>query len=217
MFWSGVASNVRDMQLTCYFLEKFLDILGRIGTNSAISQSVFKPEEYRALMRAGFLVSSSSFTQGSLSLASLPKLPTTAISSASRSEPVRSSDSNRSVQTDAQSRAATLFLSLPNTGTYLRLLGAGRAHMLALLRRSSCSEAPMGLLKDRWDGAVETEKSFHLAKRARGEFAGILPGKTKKWKDLYGMQFGWVLEETVGAGLVEIFETGSVGPGVRCI
>ncbi|KAJ5392244.1 hypothetical protein N7509_007734 [Penicillium cosmopolitanum] len=197
--------------------EKFLDILGRIGTNSAISQSVFKPEEYRALMRAGFLVSSSSFTQGSLSLASLPKLPTTAISSASRSEPVRSSDSNRSVQTDAQSRAATLFLSLPNTGTYLRLLGAGRAHMLALLRRSSCSEAPMGLLKDRWDGAVETEKSFHLAKRARGEFAGILPGKTKKWKDLYGMQFGWVLEETVGAGLVEIFETGSVGPGVRCI
>ncbi|KAJ5975291.1 hypothetical protein N7481_008998 [Penicillium waksmanii] len=213
----GPGVIVKDMQLTSYFPEKFLDILSRIGTSSAISQSVFKPEEYRALMRAGFLVSSSSFTQGSLSLASLPKLPTTAISSASRSEPARSSDSNRSVQTDAQSRAATLFLSLPNTGTYLRLLGAGRAHMLALLRRSSCSEAPMGLLRDRWDGAVETEKSFHLAKRARGEFAGILPGKTKKWKDLYGMQFGWVLEETVGAGLVEIFETGSVGPGVRCI
>lgn len=211
----GPGSIVRDMQLT-FFPEKFLDILGRIGTSSAISQSVFKPEEYRALMRAGFLVSSSSFTQGSLSLASLPKLPSAAISSASRSEPVRSSNSNRSVQTDAQSRAATLFLSLPNTGTYLRLLGAGRAHMLALLRRSSCSEAPMGLLRDRWDGAVETEKSFHLAKRARGEFAGILPGKTKKWKDLYGMQFRWMLEETVGAGLAEIFETGSVGPGVRC-
>lgn len=199
------------------FPDKFLEILPHTGTNSAISQSVFKPEEYRALMRAGFLVSSSSFTQGSLSLASLPKLPTAAVSSASRSEPARPSDSDRSVQTDAQSRAATLFLSLPNTGTYLRLLGAGRAHLLSLLKRSSCSEVPMGLLKDRWDGAVETEKSFHLAKRARGEFAGILPGKTKKWKDLYGMQFRWVLEEALGAGLAEIFETGSVGPGIRCL
>lgn len=121
------------------------------------------------------------------------------------------------MQTDAQARAATLFLSLPNTGTYLRLLGSGRAHLLALLRRSHSHEAPLNLLKDRWDGAIETEKSFHLAKRARGEFAGILPGKTKKWKELYGMQFRWVLEEALGAGLVEIFETGSVGPGIRCL
>lgn len=168
-------------------------------------------------MRAGFLVSSSSYTQGSLRVASLPRLPGVAVSGASRNGPAHSSDSDRSVQTDAQARAATLFLSLPNTGTYLRLLGAGRAHLLALLRRSSCNEAPLGLLRDRWNGSVESDKSFHLAKRARGEFAGVLPGKTKKWKDLYGMQFHWVLEEAVGAGLVELFETGSVGPGIRCL
>lgn len=172
-------------------------------------------------MRAGFLVSSSSFTQGSLSVASLPHLPTataSASASISRSESAQSSrDTARPVQSDAQARAATLFLSLPNTGTYLRLLGTGRAHLLSLLRRSSCGEAPLGLLQDRWDGAVETGKSFNLAKRARGEFAGILPGKTKKWKDLYGLRFRWVLEEALGAGLVEIFETGSVGPGIRCL
>lgn len=198
------------------YAEKFLDILSRIGTSSAISQSVFTPDEYRALIRAGFLVSSSAFTQGSLSIASLPNLPqTTSTPSASRSEstPIR----GKPIQSDAQARSATLFLSLPNTGTYLRLLGAGRAHLLTLLRRSSSAEAPLSLLKDRWDGAVETEKSFHMAKRARGEFAGVLPGKTKKWKDLYGMQFRWVLEEALGAGLVELFETGSVGPGVRCL
>ncbi|KAJ5127422.1 hypothetical protein N7448_008201 [Penicillium atrosanguineum] len=193
--------------------EKFLDILNRMGTHSAISQSVFAPDEYRALIRSGFLVSSSTFTQGSLSIASLPKLPNATSTSASRSGPV----SSDTVQTDAQARAATLFLSLPNTGTYLRLLGSGRAHLLTLLRRSHSGEAPLNLLKDRWEGAVETEKSFHLAKRARGEFAGILPGKTKKWKELYGMQFRWVLEEALGAGLVEIFETGSVGPGIRCL
>lgn len=121
------------------------------------------------------------------------------------------------MQSNAQARAATLFLSLPNTGTYLRLLGSGRAHLLALLRRSASGEAPLGLLKDRWDGAVETDKSFHLAKRARGEFAGVLPGRTKKWKELYGMRFRWALEEALGAGLVEMFETGSVGPGIRCL
>ncbi|KAJ5082068.1 Serine-threonine protein kinase 19 [Penicillium argentinense] len=194
--------------------EKFLGIVSRMGTtsSSAISQNMFETEEYRALMRAGFLVSSSTFTQGSLSLASLPKVPNAAVTSASRSEPGRASDTDRSVQTNAQSRAATLFLSLPNTGTYLRLLETGRTHLLSLLKRSSCSEVPMGLLKDRWDGAVETEKSFHLAKRARGEFAGILPGKTKKWKDLKGMRFRWVLEEALGAGLAEIFETGSPHP-----
>lgn len=188
-----------------------------MGTSSAISQSVFTPDEYRTLIRAGFLVSSSSFTQGSLSIASLPKLPNAAVSSASRRELAKPSDTDQPVQTDAQARAATLFLSLPNTGTYLRLLGSGRAHLLSLLKRSHSGEAPLDLLRDRWDGAVETDKSFHLAKRARGEFAGILPGKTKKWKDLYGMKFRWVLEEALGAGLVEIFETGSVGPGVRSL
>ena len=187
-----------------------------MGTSSAISQGVFTTDEYRALLRAGFIVSSSSFTQGSLSIASLPNLPTSAASSASRKETTQSK-TERPVQSDAQARAATLFLSLPNTGTYLRLLGSGRAHLLALLRRSASGEVPLGLLKDRWDGAVETEKSFHLAKRARGEFAGILPGKTKKWKELYGMHFRWALEEALGAGLVEIFETGSVGPGIRSL
>ncbi|KAJ5479385.1 hypothetical protein N7530_004894 [Penicillium desertorum] len=195
--------------------EKFLDILKRVGTSSAISQGVFTTDEYRALLRAGFIVSSSSYTQGTLSIASLPNLPPMATSSASRSESI--SHFERPVQSAAQARAATLFLSLPNTGTYLRLLGSGRAHLLALLRRSASGEAPLGLMKDRWDGAVETDKSFHVAKRVRGEFAGVLPGKTKKWKELYGMRFRWVLEEALGAGLVEMFETGSVGPGIRCL
>lgn len=199
-------------------VDKFLDILRRMGTSSAISQGVFTTDEYRALLRAGFIVSSSSLTQGSLHIASLPNLPTMAASSASRIESAHSaSQPKRPVQSDAQARAATLFLSLPNTGSYLRLLGSGRTHLIALLKRSASGEAPVGLIKDRWDGAVETEKSFHLAKRARGEFAGVLPGKTKKWKDLNGMHFRWVLEEALGAGLVEMFETGSVGPGIRCL
>ncbi|PYH96982.1 hypothetical protein BO71DRAFT_427507 [Aspergillus ellipticus CBS 707.79] len=195
--------------------DKFLQLLERVGNTSAIHSAAFSPAESMALVRAGFLVSSPSSARGSSSLASLPVFPTmsAAPASASRSGASRSSDGDKT--THSQFHAATLFLSLPNTGPYLRLLGAGRSHLLSLLQRSSSSEAPVYLLRDRWDGVVETEKSFSVAKRTRGEFAGILPGRTKKWKEFYGMTFRWVLEEALGAGLIETFDTGSVGPGVR--
>lgn len=171
-----------------------------------------------ALVRAGFLVSASSLSKGSLNVASIPAV------SSSRGEddgsiPLqpRSESGGAEGRHTPQSRAATLFLSLPNTGPYLRLLGTGRTHLLTLLKKSKYHEAPLTLLRDRWDGAVETDRSFSLAKRARGETFGVLPGRTKKWKDLYGLNFRWILEEALGAGLVEIFDTGSVGPGIRCL
>lgn len=201
------------------YLDQFLLLLQEIGDSTAVPASVFTPEDSRSLVRAGLLVSASSLTKGSLNIASLPALPPSLrYSAASRTEDRDNSDSNFTGSSESpQSRAATMFLSLPNIGPYLRLLGAGRAHLLALLRKSKYHQAPLYLLRDRWDGAVETDHSFSLAKRARGEFSGVLPGRTKKWKDLYGMSFRWVLEEALGAGLIELFETGSVGPGVRLL
>lgn len=155
-------------------------------------------------------------------MASLSSLPssttTTAGNTASRSS--SGSDSprhNTTLANRSHFHTATLFLSLPNTGPYLRLLGAGRTHLLTILKKSSSREVPLSLLQDRWNGAVETETGSSVAKRMRGEFTGVLPGRTKKWKDLYGMKFRWVLEEAIGAGLIELFDTGSVGPGVRCL
>ena len=43
------------------------------------------------------------------------------------------------------------------------------------------------------------------------------PGKLKKWKHFHGLAFEWVLLECIGAGMVELFETGSVGIGVRVV
>ncbi|EYE93287.1 Stk19 family serine/threonine-protein kinase [Aspergillus ruber CBS 135680] len=201
--------------------EKFLTVLNRIGTSSAIAPGVFTPNEYQSLVRAGFLVSSSSLAKGPLGIASLPDLPpSSAFTPASRADTQSQTPNHTNITNNDESsrfHTATLFLSLPNTGPYLRLLNTSRAHLVALLKKSTHREAPLYLLRNRWDGAVETDKSFHAAKRARGEFAGILPGRTRKWKELYGMGFRWVLEEAVGAGLVEVFETGSVGPGVRCL
>lgn len=168
------------------------------------------------LVRAGFLVSSSSLSQGSSGLVSFPNRPSisSAGNPASRTDHI---DQPHDTDSRPQFHTATLFLSLPNTGPYIRLLGAGRAHLLLLLQRSSASEVPLNLLRDRWDGAVETSRSHSVAKRARGEFAGLLPGQTKKWRELYGMSFRWALEEALGAGLLELFDTGSVGPGVRLL
>ncbi|KAL4878931.1 serine-threonine protein kinase 19-domain-containing protein [Aspergillus karnatakaensis] len=206
---------VRESGLEDGLKEKFLTVLSRIGNTCAIPGAVFSASEYTALVRAGFIVSSSSLAKGTSSLPSLPTLPTTSPTPAASRTSSTSALPEPPSQPQPQFHTATLFLSLPNTGPYLKLLGTGRDHLLSLLKKSPSGEAPLYLLRDRWDGAVESQQSFSVAKRARGEFAGILPGKTKKWKDLYGMGFRWVLEEAVGAGLVEIFETGSVGPGIR--
>ncbi|KAK4949622.1 hypothetical protein LTR66_014016 [Elasticomyces elasticus] len=114
-------------------------------------------------------------------------------------------------------RRGDLTFSLPSTGPYLKLLTEARTHLIQLLTKSSpqYKEAPRDLLREKWDGNVASDDAASRAKKARGEFAGLLPGATKKWKSFYGLEFEWVLEECLGAGLVECFDTGSVGLGVR--
>ncbi|KAL4925449.1 Stk19 family serine/threonine-protein kinase [Aspergillus undulatus] len=213
--WEGL---VRESKLAEALKEKFIAVLGRIGNTCAVPAAAFAASEYTALFRAGFLVTSSALAKGTSSVPSLPDLPTaTPFIAASRSGSTIKPSSDSVELASTQFQTSTLYLSLPNTGPYLRLLGAGRDRLMKLLRKSASSETPLTLLRDRWDGAIESERSFSVAKRARGEFAGILPGQTHKWKHLYGMSFRWVLEEAIGAGLVEIFDTGSVGPGVRAL
>lgn len=174
-----------------------------MSNTSAIPALAFSHEESISLVRAGFLVTASSLSKDTVNLASS-----------------HSYDSSKPCEfrlDSIQSRAPAFFLSLPNTGPYLRLLSAARAHFLSLLKQSKYHEAPLTLLRDRWDGAVESDRSYSVAKRIRGEFSGVLPGRTKKWKEFNGVSFQWILEETLGAGLVELFDTGSVGPGIRCV
>ena len=110
-----------------------------------------------------------------------------------------------------------LQVALPNTGPYLRLLAAARSHLVSLILRCKYREIPIYLLHERWDGGISGDDPAAKAKRYRGEFAGILPNRTRKWKQFYGLRFHWVLAECLGAGLVEQFETGSVGRAVRIV
>lgn len=108
------------------------------------------------------------------------------------------------------------YFSLPSVGVYLRLLEAARAQMVALLSKAKYKELPKDLLRDRWDGGAAS--GAHIGAQTGpgiGLAGAIIPAKTRKWKQFYGLRFQWILEECLGTGLVEIFDTGSVGHGVR--
>ena len=109
----------------------------------------------------------------------------------------------------------TLQLALPSTGSFLKLLTDARSHLMTLLSKSKYNEAPLHLLRERWDGGIGSSEPAAKSSKLGHGFTEVLPGRTRKWKQFYGLKFEWVLEECVGAGLVEVFETGSVGRGVR--
>lgn len=106
-------------------------------------------------------------------------------------------------------------LALPNSGPFLKLLTSARNHLLSLLLKAQYRELPIYLLRERWDGGIAGDNPAAKAKQYRGEFRGILPSRTRKWKQFSGLSFDWVLAECLGAGLIEVFETGSVGRAVR--
>ena len=116
--------------------------------------------------------------------------------------------------------AEELSLAVPGHGVQLKLAAAAVDHLAALLGRSQFREMPESRLRGLWDGHVgadETRRTGRAGTGAHDTAFGVLPGRTKKWKDFWGLAFGWVLAEAVGTGVVEVFETGTVGRGVRMV
>lgn len=108
-------------------------------------------------------------------------------------------------------------IAVPGSGVFIKLVSAALEHLTDLLRKTQYRELSESDLREKWDGGVAGDSEVALAKKTRGEFAGVVPGRTKKWKQFQGLAFDWVLREAVGAGMVEIFETRSVGRGVRLV
>ncbi|MCJ1366544.1 hypothetical protein MMC16_005673 [Acarospora aff. strigata] len=232
--------------LTCA-LGRFIEVMRTSPTALIIPRATLTPLETTALMRAGFITSSSQGenSQNDFSSSSAAAMGTlTSISSISRAasgslaavggesafheagggggaisrnSSVIENPSGRNYHEEPANKGNEFCLSLPSTGPYLRLLVSARNHLMFLLAKSKYREAPSYLLRERWDGGVVHDDAAAKSKKARGEFVGILPGRTRKWKQFYGLSFNWVLEGCLGAGMVEVFETGSVGRGVRAI
>jgi hypothetical protein len=210
--------------------EKFITLLHDNPVALKISRTKLEADEAKALMHAGFLTSSTgSWTtadafsrpgdgsRGTMtSLNSISKAASGSIAAVGGEGAVHNSGGSGG---GARPLAGTgdLSLALPSTGPFLKLVANARAHLLSLLGKSKFKEAPESLLRQRWDGGIAADDAQSTARRNRGEFAGVLPGRTKKWKQFYGISFEWILGECVGAGLVEVFDTGSIGRGVRAL
>lgn len=93
-----------------------------------------------------------------------------------------------SIQVKGKEREMTF--ALPGTGIYLKLLVAARQHLLHILKSISPRhrEATMEILREKWEGNTPNDPLNRL-KRERGEWGGVLPGKTKRWREFYGMRF----------------------------
>ena len=197
----------------------------------------FSLDEITTLVHLGFLTRTSSTSSkadvflrpGSSTLGTLTNVSTAGSSFASGSEGAAGKSSiehlsggSRATERLSNTTSSKLqfqyTLSLPNTGSYLRLLNEARERLMSLLAKANkYRELPRDLLKEKWDGGIVGTDKASKSARLRGEWKGTLPGRTRKWKQFHGLEFDWVLEECVGAGMVECFQTGSVGVGVRAI
>ncbi|KAJ4344674.1 uncharacterized protein N0V89_012418 [Didymosphaeria variabile] len=206
--------------------EKYINAMKANPTSTTIASTAFTPSEISSLSAAGFLTTATALDNRSSIFAmpgsgSLSFLSTAgsrhasgslgAVGGASATQHMHGGTGQRMAST------AYYNFSLPNTGSHTKLIIEARTHFLSLLKRSKYKEAPLGVLKERWDGGIVGKEDIAEKKKARGEFAGILPGRTKKWKQFHGLRFEWILEECTGAGLVELFETGSVGRAARML
>ncbi|KAK3053228.1 hypothetical protein LTR09_005854 [Extremus antarcticus] len=233
-------TNVRESRnLDEELKDKCLALMDAHPNSSVAPTTSLSNDEVRSLVQAGYLISTSALSSnindsfarpGLSSLSTLSqsgfKSATGTLAAVGGTDAIHSSGGGGSTLATSASRPApgtkfqhnmqTMTFSLPSTGAYLKLLTSARLHLLALLKQLSPrhKEATIEMLREKWDGNILNDATSR-AKRARGEWGGVMPGKTRKWREFWGLEFRWVLEECVGGGLVEVFETGSVGLAVR--
>ncbi|MCJ1384832.1 hypothetical protein MMC17_007950 [Xylographa soralifera] len=234
--WEQLVKAAEYLELD--LIDKYMQQLRTTSLSPTVTRGVFDATEVSQLMRAGFLSAPSQApnttnvfsrlmdsSSGTLtSIASIARASEGAgheatgggsagLGTSKAQEPhfpsIPGAKSTRHI--------GDLQLALPSTGAFLKLLHEARTHLLSILFKSKFKEAPLYLLRERWDGGVETAEQAARSTNYGRNFAGILPGRTRKWKHFYGLKFDWVLEECAGAGLLEVFETGSVGRGVRAL
>jgi hypothetical protein len=227
--------RVRDDEaLDAEVKEKYISLLLTHRTSPTTPTTSLSDSEERELVNAGYLTSPNALSSmlgdlfmppgSSNSLASVSsagsRAATGTLAAVGGAGAVHDSggSGSRGIRSSglASSKEREMTFALPGTGIYLKLLVAARQHFLHILKSISPRhrEATMEILKEKWEGNTPDDPVNRL-KRERGEWAGVLPGKTKRWREFYGMRFECVLAECVGAGLVELFDTGAVGMAVR--
>lgn len=220
---------------------KYTALLDSHPTISSVATASLDDDEVRQLVTAGFLTSPAALSASLGDLFASPssaasllnvasagsKAATGTLAAVGGSAAIHDSGGGGSSLATSSTRPAPgargadlrsreMTFSLPNTGAYLKLLISARAHLAHLLKQLSprWREAAVHLLREKWDGSLGNAE-VRESKRARGEGGPLLPGRTKRWREFMGLEFDFVLAESVGSGSVELFGTGSVGVAAR--
>lgn len=209
--------------------EKFMNLLKEHPTAQKLPGSLLSEDEAKALIHAGFLTFATAnhgptevFSQpgdgsrGTMtSLSSISKAASGSLAAVGGEGAVHAAGGSGGRVKALTGRVYQI--AIPGTGPFLKMLTNTRIHLLLLLSKSRFKEAPESLLRERWDGGIPADDATSNANRNRGEFAGVLPGRTRKWKQFNGISYDWIVEECVGSGAIEVFDTGSVGRAVRAL
>jgi hypothetical protein len=207
---SSLEAMVRDApRLSVMTQNKFIAFLRDNPLAQTLPHDAFTLDETNELVRAGFLFSAMHARAGD-TLHIRPEDRTTLMSiervSQAASGTVSAVGGENAIHlsggSGGGSRARTLDredsmtsrIAIPGHGRYLKLAEAAVDWLRETLAKTKWGEGPEGWLKERFEG-------------------GGLYGP--RWKEFWGLEWDWLLGEAVGLGVVELFDTSSVGRGVR--
>lgn len=199
---SGVKSGTRT---------KFTDFLHGNPTSQVLNKGVLDRSEVDDLVRAGFLTSSTHVDPGStLHIRPEDRTTLTSIQRVSQfaSGTVSAVGGRNAIHlagggggaptlTHATSPSTTPYrISIPGHGRHLKLAEAAVDWVREALSKTKWGEGPESWLRERFEGG------------------GLYGGR---WKEFWGVEWEWALGEAIGLGVVEVFDTGCVGRGVRAL
>jgi hypothetical protein len=152
-----------------------------------------RPEDRTTLMS---LQRVSRYASGSVSAVGGPNAVHLAGGGGGAPSLTHASSATSSLSSSSPSSPLGLRLAVPGHGRYLKLAEAAVDWLREALGRTQWGECPEVWLRERFEG-------------------GGLYGT--RWKEFWGLEWEWLVGEAVGLGVVELFETGSVGRGIRAL
>ncbi|KAH0491338.1 hypothetical protein TgHK011_002773 [Trichoderma gracile] len=207
---AGVSQETRD---------RFLEFLRENPTAQTVPRDAVTHAQTDELVRAGFLTSSLRATPGTtLHVRPEDRTTLTSIHHVSRfasgsvsavggqnalhlaggsgGAPTLLTGGGSSSTQGASDGSSDFRIAVPGHGRYLKLAEGTVDWLRDMMDGTRWGEAPEDWFRERFEG-------------------GGLYGT--RWKEFWGVEWEWVLGQAVGLGVVEVFETGSVGRGVRAL
>ncbi|PNY29324.1 Uncharacterized protein TCAP_00759 [Tolypocladium capitatum] len=209
---SDFEDMVRKSDVSDETADRFVEFLRAQPTSQTLSKGELANAQADELVRAGFLTSSGQATPGNrldvrpedrttlTSIQHVSRFASGTVSAVGGANAVRLAGGGGGSYASASSAssASSFFrISVPGHGRYLKLAeGAAVAWLRDALGRTRWGEGPESWVRERFEG-------------------GGLRGA--RWRQFWGVEWEWVLGQAVGLGVVEVFDTGSVGRGVRAL